>query len=50
MKALIGKVYAMHFWFDDPLPCLDVEVVCGPRVLIVVHRRCKDHGKDLQLC
>lgn len=26
-----------------------MEVVCSPRVLIVVHRRCEDHGKDLQL-
>lgn len=39
----------MHFWFYDPLPCLNVEVVCGPRVLVVVHRRRKDHGKDLKL-
>lgn len=26
-----------------------MEVVCGPRVLVVVHRRRKDHGKDLKL-
>lgn len=26
-----------------------MEVVCGPCVLVVVHRRRKDHGKDLQL-
>lgn len=39
----------MHFWFYDPLPCLNVEVVCGPRVLVVVHRRRKDHCKDLKL-
>lgn len=25
-----------------------MEVVCGPCVLIVVHRRRKDHGKDLE--
>lgn len=35
--------------FYDPLPCLNVEVVCGPSVLVVVHRRCKDHGEDLKL-
>ena len=28
---------------------MNVEVVCGPRVLVVVHRRRKDHGKDLKL-
>lgn len=26
-----------------------MEVVCGPRVLVVVHCRRKDHGKDLKL-
>lgn len=26
-----------------------MKVVCGPRVLVVVHRRRKDHGEDLQL-
>lgn len=26
-----------------------MEVVCGPGVLVVVHRRRKDHGKDLKL-
>lgn len=35
-------------FFNDPLPCLNVEVVCGPGVLVVVHRRRKDHGKDLK--
>lgn len=35
--------------FNDPLPCLNVEVVCGPSVLVVMHRRCKDHGEDLKL-
>lgn len=49
MKTLIGRVSAMHLWFNDPLPCLNVEVVCGPRVLVVMHRRRKDHGKDLKL-
>lgn len=49
MKALIGWVNAMNFWFYDPLPCLNVKVVCGPRVLVVVHCRREDHGKDLQL-
>lgn len=38
------------FDFYDPLPCLNVEVVCGPRVLVVVHGCRKDHGKDLELC
>lgn len=36
------------FFLYDPLPCLNVEVVCGPSVLVVVHRRRKDHGKDLK--
>lgn len=26
-----------------------MKVVCGPRVLVVVHRRRKDHGEDLEL-
>lgn len=26
-----------------------MEVVCGPRVFVVVHRRRKDHCKDLKL-
>lgn len=33
---------------SSSIPCLDVEVVCGPRVLVVVHRSRKDHGKDLK--
>lgn len=36
------------FFLYDLLPCLNVEVVCGPSVLVVVHRRRKDHGKDLK--
>lgn len=49
MKPLIWWATAMHFWFYDPLPCLNMEVVCGPRVLVVMHGGCKNHGEDLQL-
>lgn len=49
MKTLAGRISAMHFLFNDPLPCLNVEVVCGPRVLVVVHSCREDHGKDLKL-
>lgn len=44
-----SPVVTCIFDFYDPLPCLNVKVVCGPRVLVVVHRRRKDHGKDLEL-
>lgn len=44
-----SPVVTCIFDFYDPLPCLNVKVVCGPRVLVVVHSRRKDHGKDLEL-
>lgn len=49
MKSLIRRIVTCVFDFHDPLPCLNVEVVCGPRVLVVVHGCRKDHGKDLEL-
>lgn len=49
MKSLIRRIVTCIFDFYDPSPCLNVEVVCGPRVLVVVHGCRKDHGKDLEL-